>query len=201
MNTSHPTGLPSRALRSGMALLLGAAAVVACEGEDPMTSPGDVSPAPPAREVITTEAAPVGGTFTVEIRAFDHETGCSPPGTEVFTASGDPPTYTLPTGVGSAYCILVELTSPLNTGGTLSASNCVSKDDEFGFNTSSTACTEHQGSHWRVFSRQQSAEGLWAYAVALPDGGTQGIRLQYQGRGSGVKNETLPPFDVTRPLD
>lgn len=199
MNANHPPGLPSSTLRSGLALLLGAAAIIACESEDPLTSPGDSSP-PPARDIVTTQAAPVEGTLTVVVAhpANPSVGRCPFDATEV-VASGDPPTYILPSAEAS-FCMAVTLTSPpVTKSGVLVLSRCSSR--ETGFDTSSAACTEPGGGgHWVRVSRTSVSTGTVNFKLDLAAGVTYGFSLQYQGRGNGVKNTTLPPFDVTRPL-
>lgn len=167
-----------------------AIAPVACSD-----APSDpVGPGEPSD--VSTAAAPVEGEFT--LRVFANALGpggfCS---VEQFASGDDPPTYNLPVGVGGAVCLIVELTEPPDTGGTIVMSQCVSNGT--GLRTSSTACTESGGGgHWSRLTSEQSTDGLWEPTVFAPDGSTTGIRLQYKGMGSGVKNETLPPFDLVR---
>lgn len=178
-------------MSSRLAALVVLAAALACADADRATL---VAP-PSGSSDVTIESAPTEGTFAV--RVFYPRETC---GTELF-ASGDPATFTLPGGVDS-YCIKVQATSPPDADGTVALSACsFPKGKTVGgtTKTSSTSCTEKGGGgHW-VRIESLSGTGEWVFLHNEPLIVTLGWRVQYRGMGSGVKNTTLPVFDVARP--
>lgn len=181
-------------MRARFTALVVLAAALACGDEDPPTplAPSDGS------SDVTTESAPVDGTFAV--RVFYPGATCE---TEL-VGSGDPLTFTLPTEEGT-FCIKVEAISPPDSDGTVVLSSCaLPRGQTVGgsTHTSSTSCTERGGGGRWFRIESLSGTGEWIFSESLPIvPRTRGFRAQYRGMGSGVKNVTLPPFDVLRPAE
>lgn len=178
-------------MSSRLAALVVLTAALACADADSATL---LAP-PSGTSDVTIEAAPAEGTFTV--RVFYPRETC---GTELF-ATGDPSTFTLPVGADS-YCIKVQATSPSDAEGTVVLSACSLPRGQTNGGTTKTpsaSCTEQGGKGRWLRIESLSGTGEWDFFHNEPLIVTLGWRVQYRGMGSGVKNTTLPVFDVVRP--
>jgi hypothetical protein len=155
---------------------------------------------PPAISAdVTIEAAPEIGDFEVEVR--DPAAGCTNP---LAALAGPPNTGTWTIDGGSAnFCLRLLVKNPdtsPHTGGTLTYFQCRSKSG--GGLAPKSDCDA--GTARFVLSSKNDRNvfvdvGTSLRFFAMAAGITAGFRLKYTGKGSGLKNATIGPFDVSRP--
>jgi hypothetical protein len=150
---------------------------------------------PPAISAdVTTEAAPVAGTFTLEVGRLSGP--CAFPPNEL--AAFNDPDWTLLSS-STIYCIVLDIEGfPGSKKGVVVYQQCISKST--GNHVSRTECANKTGA-WKTFGKPKTVNpaGITAITTGIDAGTAEGWRLKYRAKGAGVKNRTVGPLDVIRP--
>jgi hypothetical protein len=141
---------------------------------------------------VTIEAAPVLGQFPYEVRS--PVTAGLPCSSSLGVESGGDWTVT---GTACIVQYIQNNSGSPHSGGTIVFQFCRSKSTG-GFAPKS-ACA-NKTARWVTLSKQgnTNACGCRQVGAGVGIGSTLGVRVKYFGKGSGVKNATIGPFDVSR---
>ena len=148
---------------------------------------------PPAISAdVTIQAAPVVGTFTLTV--FVQPNPCS--GTPATFADPD---WTLPSSSAGG-CILLYIDGyPAGSTkrGVVVHQQCISKST--GNHVSRSECANKTGGWKTLVKKVPNPAGVTGTQAASASGDTEGWRLKFQAKGSGIKNMTIGPFDIINP--